>query len=423
MPGPIDVVAEETSNRYSSWCHIFQGANTTWIGANQLTIGNFFNGLPAQCQNMWNAQIPPLSKILSATVEFTPAVSNANPSFTTKIVSPDRGPGAPVAHDAILLPFEPFLGYRQNLWSTESVGCLSTTFTTVAATSITPNASWNMAQEIAPGATVPFRRKLAQLIETRTGNMEVDFAFWELQRFGSPSGSMVAYIQGTKVDRGLTVPDDDNIIATSDPVLCSSILTGSFNIVSFTFSSNPVLEELTEYFWTLEAPYSANGTDYIAARHRNQFFTGGNLWHYGEGLGADYQNCPGTVDVNQALCTDGYPSEATIWPLDSVIAGVTETSPDISALVQAQVNETGYTIDSGIILAFILGTPTAQNRKYWSNIAPGQPGAILRVTYLEPGGKTRTHDKFNDLRDYNAQARREDDELIVIGEGICKILN
>lgn len=36
--------------------------------------------------------------------------------------------------------------------------------------------------------------------------------------------------------------------------------------------------------------------------------------------------------------------------------------------------------------------------------------------------KTRTHDRFNDLRDYTAQALREDEELLVICQGLIKII-
>lgn len=35
---------------------------------------------------------------------------------------------------------------------------------------------------------------------------------------------------------------------------------------------------------------------------------------------------------------------------------------------------------------------------------------------------SRTHDKFNDLRDYAAQAKREDEELLVILRGFIEII-
>ena len=36
--------------------------------------------------------------------------------------------------------------------------------------------------------------------------------------------------------------------------------------------------------------------------------------------------------------------------------------------------------------------------------------------------KTRTHDRFNDVRDYVAQARREDEELLVICRGLIELI-
>ncbi len=36
--------------------------------------------------------------------------------------------------------------------------------------------------------------------------------------------------------------------------------------------------------------------------------------------------------------------------------------------------------------------------------------------------KARTHDKFNDLRDYTAQAMREDEELLVICQQLIKLI-
>ena len=36
--------------------------------------------------------------------------------------------------------------------------------------------------------------------------------------------------------------------------------------------------------------------------------------------------------------------------------------------------------------------------------------------------KTRTHDRFNEARDYIAQAKREDDELLAICRGLIDII-
>lgn len=41
---------------------------------------------------------------------------------------------------------------------------------------------------------------------------------------------------------------------------------------------------------------------------------------------------------------------------------------------------------------------------------------------FEGGIVGRTHDKFNDLRDYIEQAKREDEELLVICRGLIEII-
>lgn len=59
----------------------------------------------------------------------------------------------------------------------------------------------------------------------------------------------------------------------------------------------------------------------------------------------------------------------------------------------------------------------------------GHRGGFLATTGLGRGIsavvdkiKARTHDKFNDLRDYAAQAKREDEELLVICRGFIEII-
>lgn len=376
------IVVEEPNNTWGTWSHVFQGPNTTWLGFDQRQfMANFFLGLQGQTQNAWNTQIPVGSTVLSATMEFTPFSTNFNPSFDATMNSPNRVLQTQ-RQDPIQSPFEVFRGYREDLWSNAQVGALSTTFTAVFGTSVTTNADWIMRQISAPGSTIPHRAHMAQRITTRTGNMTIASLFWEMRRLGNPSGDLTVRIQGVTNDRGIDIPDGVDI-AVSNPVSCASVpLVDTLTI--FTFPANPTLVALTDYFILIEATYPANNTDYIVIRHENTFLSSGQLKHFGDGLGMDWQNFPGVVDLNQAHQVTTIPGEDVIWPIDAVTIGVTETSPDIASLVQAQIDAANYTADSGIIVSLSRFIPSAQNRIMRANSHPVGPGPILRITYDEP---------------------------------------
>jgi len=372
------IAIEMPFNYDGTWSHIFQGSNTSWLFENRQINGNFFGGLQAQTQNAWDAQIPKNSKILAATMEYTPFNSNANPSFDTTMSTPDRAQQTQ-RQDPLQAPFTAFRGYRRDFWSNAQVGGLSTTFTAVFGTSVTTNASWIMRQLTAPTGIIPNRAHMAQLITTRTGNMTLDFIVWDLSRTGNPSGDLTVRIQGIKNDRGVTIPDGVDI-AVSDPVAASTVPLVQ-GIVGFFFNPEPTLVELTDYFILIEGTYPANNADHITVYHQNTFFQNGQLYHFGDGFGMDWQNHPGDVDLDLAHQGVRLPGGDVIWPIDAHVVGVTETSPDISALVQAQLEFPNYTIDSGIFVTLSRNTPTAQSRIMSSNVHPTQPGPILRVTY------------------------------------------
>ena len=380
------VVSEPLSgNRHSTWSHVFQGANAIWLGFGngRLTVGNFFNGLNGQIQQEFNAQIPPGSTIVSATMEMTPALNNFAGSFDVFVNTPNRAL-VTQRQDPLQEPFNLWEGYRLDLWSNAQVGALSTTFTAVFGTSVTTNASWILRQISAPGATIPMSDHLAQLITTRTGNMTIASLFWDMSRTGNPIGNLRVRIQGVTLDRGVKIPDGVDVPnGVSNPILASSVPLGVQTLTLFTFPAAPTLVALTEYFILIECEYPANNLDYIRVYHQNQFLiaNGGGLMHYGQGLGMDWQNNPGTVDLNQAYQLDAIPGANVTWPIDNVVAGVPEVTPDISALVQAQIDAANYTIDAGIILTAYGANPSNASRIFEGNV---QVPAVLRITYDEP---------------------------------------
>jgi len=375
------IAIEEAGNHYGTWSHVFVAQNTGWLGFDERQfLGNFFLGLQAQAQNIWNAQIPEGAEILNATVEFLPFQNNGNLAYTTQINTPNRN-AQTFIQDPIQLPFENWTGYRQDQWSTASCSALSTTFTTVFATSATINASWIMRQISAVGSSIDHRDHMAQLVTTRTGNMTIASQLWELDRVGNPTGDLTVRIQGVTTDRGVKIPDGIDV-AVSNPVAASSIGT-TVGFIPFTFPGTVTLAPTTEYFILIEPEYSANNADYIRVHHEQAFLGAGGLLHYGEGLAMDWQNYPGVVDLNQAFALGQDLSLDTAWVINSVVTGVVETSPDITALVQAQVNAPNYTQDAGIILQYAKHVPTAQNRIMSANSHASNAGPILRVTYRD----------------------------------------
>ena len=55
-------------------------------------------------------------------------------------------------------------------------------------------------------------------------------------------------------------------------------------------------------------------------------------------------------------------------------------------------------------------------------LAIGSGGYIRLLVAVVEKARAATHDKFNDLRDYTAQALKEDEELLVICQGLLKII-
>lgn len=401
---------EEPTNRDGTWSHVFQGGNSVWLFDQTQRMGNFFVGLQGQTQNAWNTQIPPKSEILAATMEYLPFNNNLNPSFDITMNSPDRVLNLQ-NQDPLQSPFQIHRDYRRDFWSNAQVGALSTTFTAVFGTSVTTNANWIMRQLTQPGGTIPIRDHMAQKITTRTGNMTIDFLFWDLSRTGNPAGDLTVRIQGVAFDRGVAVPDGIDI-GVSDPVSCASIpLAQTTTPFRFTINGNPTLVALTDYFILIEGTYASNNVDYIHVWHQNTFLTNGQLFHFGDGLGMDWQNHPGIVDLNQAHQANLLAGQDVIWPIDTQALGVPEVSPDISALVQAQVDASNYTADSGIIISLSRAVPTSQGRIMSSNVHATNAGPILRITYGDPPPV----DDFHEVRyrqQLDKRILRDDDEIV-----------
>jgi hypothetical protein len=389
----ISASFEEATDYYATWSHVFQGANTTWLFFDTRQIfGNFFMGLQGQTTNAWDTQIPPGSVILSATMEFT-GFQNGTGFFgslyNTTVSSPNRAL-LTQQQDPMQTPFSAFQGWRRDQWSNAGVVVLSTTFTTIAAPATALNQTTGLRPMIPPGGVIPNKAQLGQRITAAAGNTTISSISWTLLRTAvAPPGNVRLRIQGVTTDRGVTIPDGVDF-AVSNTVAMSSLTTAAAGTaVPFTFPGSVTLVAGQDYFIILDPdPYPAanfpfSTTSAIFSRQSNNFLANGQLYSFGDGLGMDWQNYPGTVDVNQSLIA---PAQDIVpggiqWPVGTVATNVLETSPDLSAIVQAQVDMPNYTLDSGIILTLSRGSASAHGRVMSSNYHATNPGPVLRITY------------------------------------------
>jgi hypothetical protein len=382
---------QETNDYWATWTHVFQGKNLTFLPppfqlARQIQ-GNFFIGLQAQTVNMFDTQIPPGATVDSATMDVIAFANSAVGTHTATINAPERSFGSQLL-DPYQTPFIPFTGWRRDFWSNQEIAVVSTTFTFIAQPIgfAVGNADWEMNAFTVLGGTGANRERMAQKITVLpSGNNAVAFISYQMQRFGNPPGNITCSIQGITTDRGVTIPDGINV-DVSTPVAASSLSNTGLSGVIFFFPSNPVLVTGQDYFLVIDVEYPTSIPNRISIGHLNQFLQDGQLYHFGEGLGNDWQNAPGSVDANQ-WHTVGSPRVAADidWDMPQFFTGVTFSTPDITALVQAQIQDPGYTADAGIIIGVDrVQTDPLLNRIWRSNFFTGLvDGPVLNVTFRE----------------------------------------
>jgi hypothetical protein len=383
---------QETNDYWATWTHVFQGKNLTFLPppfqATRQIQGNFFIGLQAQTVNMFDTQIPPGATIESATMDVIAFANSAAGVHTSTINAPERSDGSQLL-DPYQTPFIPFTGWRRDMWSNQEIAVVSTTFTFIAQPIgfAVGNAFWEMNAFTVLGGTGENREFMGQKITAGSANTTVNFISYQMQRIGNPTGNITCRIQGITTDRGVTIPDGIDIAGgVSTPVAASTLSTTGLSGVIFFFPSNPTLVFGQDYFLVIEVEYATSVTDHIRIGHLNQFLQDGQLYHFGEGLGNDWQNAPGSVDANQ-WHTVGSPRVApdTDWDMPQFFTGVTYPTPDITALVQAQIQDPGYTADAGIIISVDrTQTDPLLNRIWRSNFFAGLvDGPVLNISYRE----------------------------------------
>lgn len=382
MAVPPSVTVTIGNGRSGLWGHVFQGANTAWLAVFEprIRLGAFFMTLQASNSQFFDAQIPRGAEILSATMRVQAYQNSGTGALTTPINSPERNT---YYTQPLLRPFEPFRGWRRDFWSDQDIDLIDNTAGTIIQTSGgINNASWIVRQITAPGGTIANRQRMGQrFVMPVVGNSTVGSVVYQMRSQGSPIGSGRVHIMGAVSELGEMVPDE-NILATSDDVLLSTIIVIT-QPHTFTFSgANQITLTAGEtYFLVFDCDYVANNIDSVHIRHQNAFFNSGDLYHYGDGVGGDWQNFPGDVDftIGTQAIFDAQVGSAVNWAVPQFFTNQFYTTPDISSVVQNQVNSSWYEPDAGIIVS--CGQPNSGtiNRLWRSAASPNMPR--LTVTY------------------------------------------
>lgn len=208
------------------WHHAFQTRNTQWLSIFEARIfsGNFFLGLQAHSTHIFDAQIPPKAKIVSAIQRVQAFQNSGNLAYNLPLSTFDREQhfGLP-----LLRPFEPFEGWRIANWDNNDVQLLDNTLGTIIETSGgVNNTGWIIRQITAPGATLANRQRMAQkFVMPAVGNTTIGRCIWQMYRVGNPTGSVRVRVHPVALDKGVEIPDESVTLATSDDVLASTIPT------------------------------------------------------------------------------------------------------------------------------------------------------------------------------------------------------
>lgn len=334
---------------------VFQNRNAP--NSAQLVCGNIFLGLQGYC-----AVVIPLGEQLGlargGTIET--ALTNAAVTFRAAAAwaaggtisvncclddSPRAGP-----LDA-RLAWKPPAGFGP-AWRRDFWGSFQTELRDPAAASLFLNGPsgvgvWGIR------AVAGQRDELAQVFTVPGGGWTVRDAIMQLRRFGNPIGSMEVAIQASQSDGYGHFEPDGVDIAVSAGVLNSTIaLNPGSTFATFTFTPDVVLP--AGDYWAVvrsTAPYPVSITDFIVWMQRRAFFNTGGSHRTLNGVRFGIGNFPGHVDVAQDLHAKPAGTAIT-WNPPARALGQSVTTPDLSALVQEVILNSGHETASALCFFF-----------------------------------------------------------------------
>lgn len=387
-------------HEFDVWFHQFQGANVSWNVDQRLIAGNFFIGLQA-----WNAcifsgaDIPYRSEIVSATATYVTHQTGIGDPIVIRLNTPFRG------ENYGSLPLQTPLGwrsFRQQFWVGNQVLVRNSSDNQIGQSPITPavpDNSWALWQQdsgavgvtpVPPDGTVMRQRfgtKMTGLDPVGGGGQQLDYIRTILNKNGVlPVGTDVFFdIQGNKVVHGINLPDDNNILATSDAVSAATI--GATNAYDFNFSgADQITIDIGQLFHAvirLDPEPPVTGFQFIALHSKSAFGLPSQHTTFGAGVGFDWQNWPGTADLATGIVGAGNNlADYVDWsPAINPIVGSSHTTPDITAIVQAQVDHPRY--ESGGRFLVLTQWTSAQNpqNRVWASFNSALPQPVIDIVY------------------------------------------
>lgn len=381
---------------FSAWFHVFQGANSSWRADSRMLAGNFFFGLQAYNAAIFNgADIPAGAEILSATATYTTQQTGNGAAIVIQLNTPFRGDTYPTR------PFTKPFGHRewrQQQWDAPELDLRNAAFGIIADSPVTPaiiNRNWALwfedstAQALShpPDAKAMRQRQAAKMTPLAVGGGQVlTQSFTTLRRQGNLAAGTNVFmdIHAEKFIDGVSVPDDDQLLATSDAFAASSINVQ--NPYLFTFSGDNQITltpgVVVHAVMRIDPEPPVSTFNYITQYGRNAFFQPQQTLHFGAGVGLDWQNFPGTADLGQGVVAANSMGADILWsPANFPAVGSSHTTPDISALIQDQVDHPNYSNAGKVLILtqFTVGQ-TPQNR-IWASFNSARPAPVIDITY------------------------------------------
>jgi hypothetical protein len=191
---------------------------------------------------------------------------------------------------------------------------------------------------------------------------------------------------------GVVLPDDDvTVLATSDPIAASAITIQQAYDFNFTGDDRIDLPIGETRFAVLRADPEpvVQSFSFIGQFSRSQFGQATQHAQYGAGVGWDWGNYPGTADLATGVVGPANDmADIVLWsPAINPAVGSTHTTPDISAIVQAQVDHAAYESGGRVLILTQYGQGQSPQNRVWASFnSLSQDPPRIDVTWQEQAG-------------------------------------
>jgi hypothetical protein len=412
-PTPITQEFPVTQKEFNTWSHVFGGNNTPWRASPTIIVGNFFAGLQgAGSFIMPTPDIPPGAQILSAELELITQQTGNGGAAVIAINTVARGTTLQNAPMEFMFGFE---GWRQGRWSAFEGDLRNSSFELLTDTPDPvqiPNNAWALRFEdsvtLEPFADKAMRKMMGDRVvgyPLPPGGDILTQGFIRLSKAGAPATTGIfVEIWSSSPGAGEAIPD--TFLATSDEIPIATITVQNPYPLVFSGVNQIAITAGVQYFMVIRPsqPYVPDALNYIAEHHHNAFLGQNRLRHWGVGMGLDWQNYPGAVDVETMRGQKPAGLADVDWIPDNFPAlNHVNITSDIATLVQYQVDQDTY--DNGgadhRAMYFGMNMPAggAPNRVFASFLSIRPPG-LLRVTWLPPAEDDKLADPRSRHRIY-----------------------